>query len=168
MVASGHQNPQASTHAVVLAQVALPIDLDREDSGGDAACVQGVGLADPAIGLGVHARSLNDLVARSADRAGQLSAVGGGALDHPEHLKIAASTTAGPLDGTGHTRGGGRELAVVNDLTMRSRQDRQGVSAGVGVHAHDERMSLRHDGHSGRVLPLRRQRSGRNGRRRPG
>ena len=134
--------------------MALPVNPQREHSSRDAACVERVRLTDPAVGLGVHARGLHNLVARSRDRAGQLSAIGRGALNHPQHLKITASTAAHPLDCTSHPRGGGRELPVVNDLTMRSGQDREGVIAGVGVHADDERMSLRNDGHSGWVLPV--------------
>ena len=157
MVASGHQNPQASTHAVVLAQVALPIDLDREDSGGDAACVQGVGLAHAAVGASVHPWCLGHGVPSIGSCTRQAGAVGADALDDPERVEVRAGAACDPGDGTGKAGSRRWELCLIEDLSGRAGQHGECMGSGVGVYADDEWAGVRDDRHGDR----RRRRAGR-------
>ena len=80
----------ADADAVVGARFAQLRVVQRERCGGDATGVERVGLADAAVGAGVHARGLDDGVSAIRCGARQACSVGSGALDHPEHAGVAA------------------------------------------------------------------------------
>ena len=60
-----------------------------------------------------------------------------------------------PGDRTAHPGCGGRELSLIDQGAGGGDQDRQGMVLGVGVHAYDIAVFVRHDSHQRpRVLPL--------------
>ena len=96
VIARCQQYLHGGTDAVVSSRLAQLCLAQRQCRSGDASGVQRVGLADAAVGAGVHPWSLNDGVAGIRCGAGQAGAVGAGTLDHPERVCIAASTARGP------------------------------------------------------------------------
>lgn len=96
MVAGGDQDPHGGTDAVVCSRSTHHVHVDGHHGLGDAAGVQRVGLADPAVGARVHPARLDNPVPGVGGGTGQSSAVGPHALDHPEHVEIAAGATGDP------------------------------------------------------------------------
>ncbi len=60
VLASGHQDSQSGTYAVVLARVAQLFDVERQHRSGDATGIEWIGLADASIAPGVHPCGLDD------------------------------------------------------------------------------------------------------------
>lgn len=88
----------------------------------------------------VHPWRFDDLVAGVGHDAGQPRPVSAGALDDPQDRHVAAGAARDKRDSPCKPGRRGRELALVEQLALRADQDREGVVAGVGVHADDERM----------------------------
>ena len=83
VVTGSDQDPQRGPLTVVMAGMAQFLDVQEQDCAGDAVGVQGIGLADTAIGAGIHPCGLDNLVASACDGAGQASTVAGDAFDDP-------------------------------------------------------------------------------------
>ena len=98
VITRGDQHPHGGPDAVVRAGSTQHRHVDGQDGLGDAAGIQRVGLADSAVGAGVHPAGLGDGVSGVVGDTGQPGAVGPHALDHPQHIEIAAGAAGDPRD----------------------------------------------------------------------
>lgn len=137
MITGGHQYPRRGPHSIGHARSAQLIGLQRQYRSSDAMSIERVRLARSAVSSTTHSGRFHDLVTGLFAGRRKTGAVGGDALDHPEHGLITAGPARGPRNRAGHPRGGGRELGSIDHLTSGS-QDCQGVITGVGVDADDE------------------------------
>ena len=126
---------------------------------GDAAGVDRVGLADVAAACPAHPGRFDGPVAGKPGPvagkpglAGELGPVGADALDDPQGSQVAAGAPCDPGDRAGPA-GVGVGEGLRSQVLTGGGEHGVGVGFGVGVHADDERMSMRDYGaHSVRFL----------------
>lgn len=136
---------------VVLARVAQLCDVEWQCGGGDPVGVEWIGLTDTPIAPGAHPERLDYLIAGLGSDPGNASAISGDAFDHPESLQITTGPTSDPGDRPVQTSRRGGELLTREQFTGGCNQNCQVMSTGMGVDADDERVSMRNDGHGGRI-----------------
>jgi len=154
VIPRGDQYPDGGADTVVGAGSTQHRHVNGQHGLGDAAGVQRVGLANSAVGAGVHPARLGDRVPGVVGDAGQAGAVGSHSLDHPQHIEITTGAAGDPRDGSLEACHGGRKLRFVDDLAGRAGHDSDGVVAGVRIDADDEWVSMRDDCHSDRRSSL--------------
>jgi hypothetical protein len=77
----------------------------------------------------------------------QAGAVGAYSLDHPQGVQVTTGAASDPVDGAPESCTTCWELSLIEDLATRTGQDGQGVIAGVGINAGDERVGVRDHRH---------------------
>src|SRR5215217_1110224 len=116
--------------------------VERQNGLCDAAGIEGIGLADAAVGPRVHPSSLCDGVSRVGCGTGQAGAVGAYSLDNPQGVQVTTGAASNPVDSAQESCASCWELSLIEDLASGTGQDGQGVIAGVGINADDERVGV--------------------------
>ena len=89
-----------------------------ENGLGDAAGIEGVGLAEPAVSSRIHPRGFDHGISGLCGGAGQAGAIGAGAFDHPHCAQVTAGAAAGPRDGALQPSSRSGELGIVDDFAV--------------------------------------------------
>jgi hypothetical protein len=159
VLSSSDQDPQRGPGAVIAAWAAKLGGLQGQDRSGDTPGIKGVGLAGTPVVASVHPCRLDHLIAGVAHRRCQAGTVGGDTLDDPQCGQVTGGAARRPRDGPIHPRPSGREPFGGYRFAGGGDQDGDGVATGVGVHADDERVGMREDGH-GEWASFQTQRTG--------